>query len=331
MKLPNRMLFFRLSSMGDILLTTPLLRVFKKNYPTAQVHYITRQKYAEILQFNPYIDKLWMVNKSPEEIKSELPQSFDYFIDLHKNCRSRTFALRYLSATYRTYPKLNFRKILLTTCKINLLPQVHIVERYFHALRDFQLTYDYQGLDFFFPEKFKMELSFAPNQYIACVLGGTYQTKKYPVHKWTELIRLLHMPAVLLGGPDEKQEGDDIVQQTQNTINFCGKLNITESAYYLKHAAVVITHDTGLMHIAAALRKPIVSIWGNTVPAFGMYPLLPAGYEKFSMPIENTNISCRPCSKLGYNHCPKKHFKCMEDIPPQKIAQAALILLSQNA
>jgi len=302
----------------------------KSTYPETEIHYLTRKKFAEVLQYNPNIDHLWTVNKSPSEIQASLPSQFDYIIDLHKNWRSRIFALQHPFTKYRSFPKLNIGKWMLVTFKINFLPEKHIVERYFHALQDFGLTYDGQGLDFFFPPDFSMELFFPPNGYLAAVIGGTYTTKKYPAHKWVEIFQLLHFPVVLLGGTDAVEEGNYIAQHSPFSINLCGKLSIIESSFYLKNAALVITHDTGLMHIAAALQKPIVSIWGNTVPAFGMYPLLPDNMKESSVVIEHQHLSCRPCSKLGYTHCPKKHFKCMNELAPQVIAQAILQLLSQN-
>jgi ADP-heptose:LPS heptosyltransferase len=95
-----------------------------------------------------------------------------------------------------------------------------------------------------------------------------------------------------------------------HVINLCGQLSLAQSASIVGQSARVFTHDTGLMHIAAALRKPIVSIWGSTVPAFGMYPFYPDGLD-LNTTLEVKDLSCRPCSKIGYDKCPKGHFRCM--------------------
>lgn len=319
-------LFYRLSSMGDIVLTTPLLRVLKKNYPDAEIHYIVREAYADVLRFNPYIDKLWTVKKSPFEAKELLSLKFDYFIDLHKNQRSKLFFLNFLQASYSTFPKLNLKKFFLTQFKINLLPDRHIVDRYFEALKKFNLTYDGEGLDFFFPSNFEQPITIKP--YVAVALGGTYNTKKYPIPQWLEVLNMLSLPVVLLGGKSEEAEGEFLAQNSKNkAYNFCGKLSILESALYIKEAEVVISHDTGLMHIAAAFRKPLVSIWGNTVPAFGMYPLYPEDFQQRSIIVEIKNLTCRPCSKLGYKHCPRKHFKCMKNISAAQIVTSVNCLI----
>jgi ADP-heptose:LPS heptosyltransferase len=94
--------------------------------------------------------------------------------------------------------------------------------------------------------------------------------------------------------------------------------NLNQSASLIRQAVAVLTNDTGLMHISAAFGKRMVSVWGNTIPAFGMYPYLPEKFKANSMIAEVKDLSCRPCSKLGFSECPEKHFNCMRliDIDP---------------
>ena len=121
----------------------------------------------------------------------------------------------------------------------------------------------------------------------------------------------MNLPIILIGGLEDKLRGEVIAQNQTEIINTCGDLSINQSAYLIKHAQKVITHDTGMMHISAAFKKEIISIWGNTVPEFGMYPYLSSEQSKI---LEVKNLSCRPCSKIGYKKCPKGHFKCMNQI-----------------
>jgi len=116
---------------------------------------------------------------------------------------------------------------------------------------------------------------------------------------------------LLVGGPEDFERGEQIIANTNNTINTCGKYSILQSASLVQQAKMVITHDTGMMHIAAAFQQKIYSVWGNTVPEFGMYPYLES---KQSKRIEVKGLNCRPCSKIGYDKCPKGHFKCMQEI-----------------
>ena len=143
------------------------------------------------------------------------------------------------------------------------------------------------------------------------------------MEKLKELVTLIDHPLVLLGGPEDKANGEELAALDPIKIyNACGKFNLNESADLVRRAKLIITHDTGLMHIAAAFKKPIISIWGNTVPAFGMYPYY--GRTSFNQVqpyelIEVNGLGCRPCSKIGYDACPKKHFKCMQDISLQQV------------
>ena len=126
---------------------------------------------------------------------------------------------------------------------------------------------------------------------------------------------------ILLGDGNDKIQGDQIVSAAgNNVLNACGLYNINQSASIVKQSKVVISHDTGLMHIAAAFGKKIISVWGNTVPEFGMYPYQP---DPDSRIIQVENLKCRPCSKLGFKKCPKKHFRCMNDINTKHVARLA--------
>ena len=150
------------------------------------------------------------------------------------------------------------------------------------------------------------------NGYTVLVVGGSYFTKQIPINKLKEFCELSSKPLVLLGGKEDVLNSEEVHQAILGkTINLCGQLNINQSASIIQQAHKVITSDTGLMHIAAAFKKNITSVWGNTIPEFGMGVYLPSNESKI---VEVKNLSCRPCSKLGHHSCPKKHFKCMNDI-----------------
>ncbi len=329
--MPERMkiLVYRISSIGDIILTTPVVRCLKKQYPHAEIHYITRKRYAETISSNPYISHLWLIEKSPLEILDQLKaEKFDYMVDLHRNWRSQRL-MAHLNTKYNTFNKLNIRKWIYTHFKINLMPDIHIVDRYFKAVKKLHVSNDKEGLDFFFPTDYNPEIKKnLPEKYIAFAIGGTYATKRYPTPQIIKFVKLSPVPVVLLGGKTENNDAAEIESCIPDkVINLCNKLSLTESAAVIDNSRLVISNDTGMMHIAAALQKPIISIWGNTVPAFGMYPYFPEGLENKSDIVENNNLRCRPCSKLGYKKCPKGHFRCMKDISPELIAEKARKLL----
>ena len=218
--------------------------------------------------------------------------------------------------------------------KWNVLPHTHIVHRYLDTVKKIGVQYDGQGLDYFIPEAQELPLrnlageqNLSPElrndlqqgHYIALVIGAAHATKRMPVKKLIEICQGIHQPILLLGGPDDRPAAEQIAQAAgPHVLNTCGQYSLHQSASLVRQAQLVITHDTGLMHIAAALRKPIVSVWGNTIPEFGMTPFYPDGMEK-NTTVEVKNLSCRPCSKIGFDACPKGHFNCMEQIDPEKI------------
>ncbi|GAG94077.1 unnamed protein product, partial [marine sediment metagenome] len=196
------------------------------------------------------------------------------------------------------------------------MPVISIVDRYFNTVKTFDVTNDGEGLDFFIPEKDFVSTSSLPvafrEGFIIFAIGANHATKRMPVEKIIDLIKNIGLPIILLGDGNDKEQGDQIVIDAgKNVLNACGLYNINQSASIVKQSKVVISHDTGLMHIAAAFNKKIISVWGNTVPEFGMYPYLP---DPDSRIIRVENLKCCPCSKLGFKKCPKKHFRCMNDI-----------------
>ncbi len=321
----KKILVLRFSSIGDIVLTTPVIRCLAKQIPDAEVHVATKPAFADVLSGNPHIHTIHTLQGSLLLFTRQLSrEQFDFVVDLHNN--QRTWLIKaLLSRPSAAFPKLNLAKWWLVRTKQNRLPDTHIVDRYFQAVRKLGVTNDGNGLDFFIRPEASGELQALqqpiPASYTAVVLGATYATKAMPASKLTELIPHLQQ-VVLIGGKREQALGMQLQSQfPQQVTNMAGRLSLHGSALMLQNASAVVTPDTGMMHIAAALRKPIVSIWGSTVPAFGMYPYRPDDSTSFAI-IENGSLSCRPCSKLGHSACPKGHFACMQDLSTKSIVEA---------
>jgi ADP-heptose:LPS heptosyltransferase len=318
-----KFLIIRFSSIGDIVLTSPVIRCLKNQVENAEIHFVTKQKFECILKANPYIDKIHFFSENLGEIFESLKEEkFDYIIDLHHNFRSGRIKRR-LKAPAFSVNKLNLQKMLLIQLKINRLPNKHIVDRYLETVSFFNVKNDLQGLDYFIPEKDIFQNEELPatfqNGYLAFVIAGTYFTKKLPIEKVSEICQKIDYPVILLGGKSEFDEGEKVLSQSKgNVLNYAGKINLNQSASLVKQAKLVLTNDTGLMHMAAAFKKKILSFWGNTVPDFGM---IPYQTHELSQLLEVENLKCRPCSKLGYKKCPKKHFKCMNEIDTNEVIQ----------
>ena len=323
-----KFLLIRFSSIGDIVLTTPVIRCLKKQVPDAEVHFLVKNSFRAVVENNPYIDKLHVLAHSWELMIEELKtEEYDFIIDLQHNNKTLRIKNTLKKKAFSFY-KLNIQKYLYTAFKINRLPNTHIVDRYLQTVASFGVVNDGAGLDYFIAPSEVTGKGDIPTShsagYIACVIGAAHGTKRWPVHKWKEFCSGMDHPIILLGGPEDAANGEEIASIDKLKVyNACGKFKLNESADLVRNAKLVISNDTGLMHIAAAFKKPVISIWGNTVPAFGMYPYYgktPANECR----IETTGLWCRPCSKIGYTKCPLGHFNCMEKIATQTLHEKVM-------
>lgn len=320
-----KILVIRFSSIGDIVLTTPVIRCLKEQLEgEVEIHFLTKKQYKVIIENNPKVTKVISIEKSTSEVIANLKdERYDYIIDLHKNLRSRR-VINKLKTFAFSFDKLNYKKWLLTQFKINKLPNIHIVDRYLKAAKPLGVENDMKGLEYYIPSKDEVDIakelpSEFQSGFISIAIGAQHATKRMPTHKLIELCEEAKFPVVLLGGKEDEAEADQIKKTVGGKVyNACGKYNLNQSASFIKQSKSLVTHDTGLMHIGAAFGVKIVSVWGNTVPEFGMYPYMPEKPDNFSI-IENRGLSCRPCSKIGHDQCPKKHFKCMEQLSVKEI------------
>lgn len=315
-----KILVLRFSSIGDIILTTPVVRQLATQVPGAEVHFATKPAFRALFEANPYVAKTHVLSGSLRELVATLrAERFDHVIDLHHNLRTLRLTWA-LGVPVRRFDKLNWEKWLLVNLKVNRLPPVHIVERYLAAAAHLGIRDDGRGLDYFIPPAQEVDVATALPPafragFVAFAIGAQHATKRLPPEKLVEACGQLACPIVLLGGQEDREMGDYLVRwfdqhptgQTR-LFNACGLFSLHGSASLVRQARHVVSHDTGLMHIAAAFRRPITSVWGNTVPEFGMTP-----YRTQYEVLEVRGLPCRPCSKIGFAKCPRGHFKCMRE------------------
>ncbi len=321
--MPQKILVIRFSSIGDIVLTTPILRCIKQQKPEIELHFVTKKVFGSILQSNPYVDKLHIFEKDVNEITKTLNrENYDLIIDLHHNLRSLRL-ITSLGKRSHSFNKINFRKFMAVNFKtLGLLPHVHIVDRYFETVKGLGVVNDNKGLDHFIAKEDEFDINkkfpqLSATNFIALVIGGSYYTKKIPITKLVEICNSTTKQFIVLGSKEDDIIAKQLQMQCTNVMNACGELSLNQSAYVVKSSESVITSDTGLMHIASAYHKKVISFWGNTIPEFGMYPYHAGEGSKI---MEVKGLACRPCSKLGYKGCPKLHFKCMNDIDISEIS-----------
>lgn len=323
----TKILVIRFSSIGDIVLTSPVVRCLKEQIPDCELHFLTKANYASVVENNPHIDKLHLLKDSLRSLHKPLAkEKFDFIIDLHNNLRSLVVK-KSLSAKSMTVDKINLQKWLAVNFKKDYLPDEHVVERYMATTKELGIEYDGKGLDHYIADEDNVSISDLPmimhGGYTALSIGGAHATKRMPESQLIKLGKMVEGPILILGGPEDEAIGDVVMSTDENRIwNACGKYNINQSASLIMQSKVVLTHDTGLMHIAAAYNKKIISVWGNTIPEFGMTPFFKSGDENNSARFEVDGLSCRPCSKIGYESCPKEHFDCMNKLDLEAIANA---------
>ena len=302
-------LVIRFSSIGDIVLCTPIFRLLKKRFPDSKITFVTKSKFSQIIENNQFVDSILCWDK-PEDRAELFAMQFDAIVDLHSNLRSKLVKMRFWQVPSVSVKKKNFSKLLYTLTKWNCFKVDSIVDRSIEILSPWGIQNDREGLDF---ESVKIDSEFIKfNQFMVVVLGGTYATKRIPENKLEELFVKMHkINAVLIGGKEESEIGARLEAKFADRVqSMCGKLGIKESAEVIRLSQVVISGDTGMSHIAAAMGRPLGLIWGNTGSGYGMSPVVKQGVELKQFEVEG--LGCWPCSKLGYEACPKGHFKCME-------------------
>lgn len=326
-----KVLIIRLSAIGDIVLTSPVVRCLKQQVPNAEIHFLCKAQNKFLLEGNPHITKVltWDVKDAAQtrELLTLLQlEAYDWVLDLQHNLRTRSLSNKlkghHPTLQVRRFHKLNIEKWLYVNLKWDRMPAIHVVDRYMATAKDLGVQNDGLGLEYHFPTAFEpmpLPAGLVANQFIAVVLGATYFTKQLPVIKAIELVDKLtatfQLPVVIIGGPQDEDRAKLVAdgcsaQSKALLFNTAGTMSFHQSAWVVSQAGVVISNDTGLMHVAAAFKRPTVALWGNTTPKLGMYP-----YNTLHLNWQHEpGLGCRPCSKIGFQKCPKGHFRCMNDL-----------------
>ncbi len=325
-----KILVVRFSSIGDIVLTTPVVRCLKQQLD-AEVHFLTKPSFESLLLGNPYIDELHLLKEDLKDTIAELKAiGFDHLVDLHHNLRTGRLKSGLTGVPSTSFYKMNWEKWLAVNFGIDRLQDRHIVDRYMDTVKHLGVVNDGKGLDHFIPEKDQLDSKAElPEQfhkgYVAYAIGGNHAYKRLPKDKIIEICRQLDIPVVLLGGPEDESVADNIVKAVGLSVfNACSRYSINGSASLMQQAKAVIAHDTGLMHIAAAQKQRVISIWGATTPSLGMYPYLPGEDSKM---IEPKGGSRRPYSKLGDHKWYKGQFTGFDHLDTDDVVKAVNAVL----
>ena len=337
---PQKILIIRLSSIGDILLTSPLIRLLRRRFPSAEIDYCVKERYAELLTPHPYLRRLltlrrdgrWAMFRLRRQIKAE---NYSLVVDVHRNLRS--LLLRDGRAHTVTYPKFRWKRWLLVRLGINRYNGIYpVYQRYLSGLTRWQIQDDGLGLDFFLTDEEKeFSRTWLANQQLGAetrrigfAIGAGHATKRWPIEYFMDLARLLQarspVKIFLFGGKQDQPSAAEIVKALGSlAVDLCGQFSLRRSAALLAEMDLMVANDTGLMHLAIALKVKTVAIFGCTTAELGFFPV-----ASFSRVVQHSHLSCRPCSHVGWPHCPRIHFRCMREIAPKQVEAAARSLLS---
>lgn len=318
-----KILVIRMSSIGDVILTTPVLKAFKKKYPESQIDFLVLEQFKDAISGVKYIDNLITFNKKRDDgLKNILRfadslkgNGYDYIFDLHAKFRSKIIAKRLGVKTY-TYKKRAWWKTLLVKARL-IKYQVDdtIVKNYFGAFKDFGLKYKGENLDFFFEETESLE------EYKGLPVmapRASKNTKEWTAEEFGRLAKLIKekygVKTILIGGKSDIPRCEEIDRISENNcIILAGKLSLKESGALLSQAKFLVTNDSGPFHIARGVGCRTFVIFGPTSP------------EMFDFGEKDTliyaGVECSPCSLHGDRECPKKHFKCMREIKAENILE----------
>ena len=322
----NKILILRLSSIGDIILSTFFIRQVANAFPEYQIDFVIKKQFENLLLDNPYLKKILCLY--PEKgitqlikLKKEIKNSnYKYIFDLHNNIRTRILLLGLIKSRIWRIKKEKFKRVLLVYLKWNRYKKIKPIPiRYLDVGREAGVIDDEKGLELFWENNAEENLKkkypvLLDDPYFVLAPGAGFYSKKWPIEYFMELVEMLTQnrkeKIIILGGYSDMDDGNEL-NLNNSVINLTGKLELIESAIVLKNAKVLVSNDSGLMHMATAVNTPVLAIFGSTVEELGFFP-----FRNKHCIIQNTKLNCRPCSHIGKDYCPKGHFRCMVEIEP---------------
>lgn len=340
MTLPHKTVVFRLSSIGDIILSSALLRVMRQAAgKDARIDFVVRKEYAELVRHSHHLSIVheYDVETGFEGLKKlakELyDEHYDLAVDIHDSIRTKFLRTTCRPKETVVVDKRKFERWLLVNMKRNAYDDaLSVADRYIETVEEYVVKNDGKGLEIFIPDSTLFEISgkmarLKLNEFekvIGICPGSKHFTKRWQKEKFAEVAvrtaKEFHAKIFLFGGPDEKDDCTFVADEVKRRVspdavsNFTGEFSLLESAAALEFCDVVVTNDSGLMHLAAAKQKKIVAVFGSTVKEFGFFP-----YGTEAIVVEKNDLDCRPCTHIGRKSCPKEHFKCLLDISVDEV------------
>jgi heptosyltransferase-2 len=341
----KKILIIQTAFIGDIILTTPMVRVLYEEFHQPEIHFLTIPSSQNILETNPFIRKLIIYDKKGEQkgisaflnLANQLKEEkYDAAIIPHRSIRSA------LLARLADIPiRIGFNKgsgKWFHTNRMDYQSDIHEYLRNLHLLSFFEIIPSYVVYPDIFPDDVDKEIVtdwlfsneiLETDRIITMAPGSVWATKRWLPERFAELgdqLARFGYSVVLIGGQDDYDLCEFIVNKSEeNLVNAAGVFTLRQSAEIIGRSEVLITNDSAPLHMGVAMRTPVIAIFGATVPKFGFYPYGP--YDKI---IEIPDLYCRPCGIHGKKQCPERHFRCMRDLSVHQVFQAAVELLKST-
>lgn len=338
-----KFLIIRFSSIGDIILTTPLIRCLHKEYPGCSIDFLVKKEFSVVLSQNPNLNEIITFDK---HTKGELgrvrklvkQKGYSHIFDIQRNIRS-IFISTGSGATVTGFSKKLVARDLLIRFGINIYKEIKpVFLRYFEAAASLGVEYDGKGTEVFpavteldYVEEILKQNNIATGTNLLVVApGAQWENKRWLAEGFATaadtFCKQTGAQTILIGGPGDIETCNSVqsLMKTES-LNLAGKLSLMGSATLLGKAGMVFTNDTGMLHMAQAMKSPVVAVYGPTTRELGFFPL------PDNSRVAETDVSCRPCTQKGLHECPKKHFRCMKDIKPKVVSDLAIDLLAEQS
>ena len=332
-----RILILRLSSIGDIILSSFFIRQLANAFPDSLIDFVIKKQFKDLVQYNPYINEIYCLDTENglsqlvKLRKSLNNNSYDFVFDLHNNLRTR-FLLCGLSGSNKwRIKKDKFKRALLVWMKWNRYDGIKSIPiRYLEVGAQADIEDDQKGLNLYWDKQIEENVregypKLFTEKYFIFAPGAGFYSKKWPIEYFMELVEIITKNSdekiVILGGQVDIDDGNEL-QMNERVVNLTGKLSLLESAIMIKNAKALISNDSGLMHMATAVKTPVLVIFGSTVEELGFFH-----FRSKHCIIQNEGLKCRPCSHIGKDYCPKGHFRCMVEIDPNLVYDELIKLI----
>ncbi|HTK81017.1 MAG TPA: lipopolysaccharide heptosyltransferase II [Bacteroidota bacterium] len=351
MQAPEKILIVRFSSIGDIVLASPLMRSLRTAFPEARIDFLVKSEYAELVRHNPNLSSIIELNASGRDelrrLKEQIhAERYDVILDLHNSLRSKYIRFFSGAKSVRVVNKHAVARLMLVRFKRRFYPKPipPVAERYLETASGLGVVNDGKGLEVVVPYEQATEVASLMSKYsldkysstIGFVPSSKHFTKRWPAGKFVELgIELAakeNVKVLIFGGKEDVEYCGDIAQMINARAgrtaaeSVAGKFSLLETAAAFDACHLVVTNDTGLMHVAAARKKKVVAIFGSTVEEFGFFP-----YGTEYSVVQRDELPCRPCTHVGLASCPRGHFRCMKDIQATEVFKSVQMLLAKES